>query len=75
MDIRSIAFRVEELSYKARAIASMQEVFYDAMFREDSPIGAYKWAFDLFGNVTDDLSEKLGQLRDEMFANLPEHDG
>ena len=70
MEIKNVAFEIEELSYLARAIDSMQEVFYQAIFLGNSTPEPYKWAIDSFGEVTNKLYTQISSLRDNLFNEL-----
>lgn len=67
MSIKELAFKVEDMSYDAREVNSMQEVLFQAIFRGEPTPEPYEWAFGAFGKMTESMFEKLEVLREEMF--------
>lgn len=72
MSISEIASVVEELSYDARTIDSIQQVFFQAIFRGETTPESFDWAFDAFGKFTFKFSDKMAKLRDDIYEQMSE---
>ena len=72
MKISEIASTIEELSYDARTINSIQEVFFQAIFRGETTPESFDWAFDAFGKFTFCFSNKMAKLRDDIYEQMSE---
>ena len=72
MSISEIASTIEELSYDARTIDSIQQVFFQAIFRGETTTESFDWAFDAFGKLTFSFSNKMAQLRDDIYERMSE---
>ena len=70
MTIKELAFKVEELRYKAAVISSMESALFSAIYMGAYEPQAYEWAMVDFGQKTSELSEELEALEDELFASL-----
>lgn len=72
MNISEIASTIEDLSYDARTINSIQEVFFQAIFRGETTPESFDWAFDAFGKFTFSFSNKMAQFRDDIYEQMSE---
>ncbi|MEY8299287.1 MAG: hypothetical protein ACLRJC_06300 [Emergencia timonensis] len=70
MKISEIASTIEELSYDARTINSIQEVFFQAIFRGETTPESFDWAFDAFGKFAFCFSNKMAKLRDDTYEQM-----
>lgn len=66
-ELKGMAFEVEDISYEARTINSMQEVLFQAIFRGEPTPEVYEWAFSAFGEMTENMFKHISMLRDNMF--------
>ena len=70
MDIKEMAFRVEDLSIEAEKADSMCEAIYQAIYCGENNTEVYQWAFVTFREITSDLKDEMEKLKDQVFETM-----
>ena len=72
MEIKELAFKIEELTNKAKVINSFQEVFFQAIFRGEPLPDNYEWAYAEFCQITESMAQNMETLQQCTFKLLKE---
>lgn len=68
MEMKEIAFKIEELQVKAEKISSLETALFEAIYTSKLyPLETYESAFILFGEIIFNLKNELTELKESVF--------
>lgn len=71
MELKDMAFEIEELQIRAEIIHSMQNALYAAIFRQkELSHENYDWAFVALGEMTKEQEDRMKELKKLTFDCL-----